>query len=132
MPFPSTSYALATSAFDTIPNSISSMLSADSVKACASADSTSAKNPRTATSRSPTNFFASSTVSKLLAGGPVFFNSQVTISSACLPPLNEEYNIQYQICLLKEIYNSHFDRGKSTNQPTSGKTRYKNTTIFIN
>ena len=47
--------------------------------------STLSKNPMTAMSLSATKAFASSTVARVLAGGPVFFSSQETMVSAVRP-----------------------------------------------
>lgn len=52
------------------------------------------KRPRTATSLAEANSLASSTVEMALAAGPVFFSSQLTISSAVRPPeQNKTYNV---------------------------------------
>ena len=47
--------------------------------------STLSKNPMTAMSLSATKALASSTVARVLAGGPVFFSSQETMVSAVRP-----------------------------------------------
>lgn len=47
------------------------------------------KKPIITTLLSSINVFASSTEVNSLAAGPVFFKSQLTISSACLPPKNK-------------------------------------------
>jgi len=44
------------------------------------------KNPSTTTSSFSMRALAASTVSIVVAGGPVFFFSQLTKSAACLPP----------------------------------------------
>jgi len=51
-------------------------------------DQITLKNPITATLLASTNPLASSTEVRSFATGPVFFNSQFTISSALRPPAN--------------------------------------------
>merc|ERR1719474_1543470 len=92
MESPSTSYSFITAASETIPKGKSSIPPATDRKTLASADSTSLKNPTTATSASSMKDFAVSTVSRVLAGGPVFFSNQETIVSAVRPP---EYSMAF-------------------------------------
>ena len=56
------------------------------MKAFASSESLSSKNPITTTSLPSENFFAASTSVRSVAGGPVRFRSHLTISSAVRPP----------------------------------------------
>lgn len=70
-----------------MPKGMSSIPLATDKNAFASAEDWSLKNPTTATLLALINSCASSTLFSSLAGGPVFFSSHATISSACLPPM---------------------------------------------
>ena len=53
------------------------------------------KNPITTTSSDSVNFLASSVDSKILAGGPVFFFSQLTMSAAWRPPVCKKITLNF-------------------------------------
>merc|ERR550517_1424264 len=87
MTTPAALYSASTAASVVIPKGKSSMLPAADRKALAPSLSTLSKKPTMAMSLSAMKAFASSTVARVLAGGPVFFSSQETIVSAVRPPL---------------------------------------------
>ena len=84
------SRASAISLLEVMPKGRLSWISATALKARAPLDSRSSKKPIRTTSSLAENFLAASTSVSSMAGGPVFFSSQFTISLEVLPPVGEK------------------------------------------